>query len=38
MRRLVLTVDDARDPDTALVQLSAAEAPPPKPKAKRAKR
>ncbi len=38
LRRLVLTVDDARDPETALVQLSAAEAPPPKAKAKRAKK
>lgn len=37
LRRLVLTVDDARAPDTALIQLSRAEAPPPKPKAKRRK-
>jgi Holliday junction resolvase RusA-like endonuclease len=38
LRRLVLTVDDARDPDTALIQLSRAEAPAPKPKAKRTRK
>ncbi len=38
LRRLVLTVDDARDPETALIQLSRAEAPAPKPKAKRTRK
>lgn len=37
LRRLVLTVDDARDPATALIQLSRAEAPAPKQKARRRK-
>jgi Holliday junction resolvase RusA-like endonuclease len=37
LRCLVLTVDDTRDPTTALIQLRHAEAPPPKVKKKKGK-
>jgi Holliday junction resolvase RusA-like endonuclease len=36
LRCLVLTVDDTRDPETALIELRHAAAPPPKPKNRRA--